>query len=498
VADPIDGGDPRRVERVIGPPHFEDAFVIPETSGAGRARVLLLPGDGGWALPRWVHAARHGRTGRDLDDPFWPAALQRALRRRLGIEATVLHADLCDERDPATGDRYTVFVAEHHSPGWTPPEGARWVGPDELGSLPLADERHRAALASWIAEPGAAGGGRGRRVRRPWRPPWQRPGWFAGAVAWAAARLRRRGIAVTGPAELLGTKVGRALLRLPTDGGAAYLKALPPMYAREPRLLRLLAASFPGAVPDVLAVDARRRWHLTRDHGGVDLGGVGVPAVWERALSAFAELQRALAGRLTDLLAAGCPDLRPAALAAQLEPLLEGADALFVGRPGGLTDAERRDLAALGPRLRAALDRQAVEAPPPSLVHGDFLPANVAVAAGRPVFVDWCEATVSHPFFSPVRFLAAAHARGRAVGEDPALDARLRAAYLEPWTALAPPGRLAEAFGLACALQPLQHALTYRQLLAAAGPAARTWERRTVAAVSLRRLLAQQALLPPG
>jgi hypothetical protein len=71
-------------------------------------------------------------------------------------------------------------------------------------------------------------------------------------------------------------------------------------------------------------------------------------------------------------------------------------------------------------------------------------------------------------------------------------------ASLEPWTALAPPGRLVEAFELAGALQPLQYALTYRQLLAAAGPAAAIWERRTVVAVSLRRLLVQQALPPPG
>src|SRR5262245_33494028 len=193
-----------------------------------------------------------------------------------------------------------------------------------------------------------------------------------------------------------------------------------------------------------------------------------------------------------------CPDLRPAALVAQLETLLADADALLVGRPGGLTDAQRRDLAALGPRLRAALDRLAGGAVPPTLVHGDFLPGNVAAAAGRPVFVDWGEATVSHPFFSPVRFLASVRFRGRAVRADPALEARLRDAYLEPWMCLAPLVRLTAAFALARALQPLQYALTYRQLLAAAGPASPRWERRTVATASLRRLLAHQALLPPN
>ena len=490
MAGPLDDSEPHRSDRAVGLPRFEDSFVIPEAPDpGGAARVLLLPGAAGWALPVWVHPARRGRTGRDLDDPFWPAALQRELRRRLGVEATVLHADLLDERDPATGDRRTVFVTENHSPGWTPPAGARWVGPAELRALPLADAGQRAALEAWWAERAGA--------RRPWRPAWQRPGWFARAAAWATARLRRRGLAVTGPVELLGTKAGRALLRLPTDAGAVYLKALPPMYAREPRLLRLLAAAAPGAVPAVLAVDARRRWHLTRDHGGVGLGGVEALAIWERALRRFAELQVALAGRTADLFAAGCPDLRPARLVSHLEPLLDDEAALWAGQPAGLTDPERQALAALGPRLGPALGRLAGGSVPATLVHGDFLPGNVAVAAGRPVFVDWGEATVSHPFFSPVRFLVSAHFRGRAVREDPALAARLRDAYLEPWGRHASPTRLVEEFALARALQPLQYALTYRQLLADAGPAAPGWERRTVAAASLRRLLAQAALPLP-
>jgi hypothetical protein len=84
------------------------------------------------------------------------------------------------------------------------------------------------------------------------------------------------------------------------------------------------------------------------------------------------------------------------------------------------------------------------------------------------------------------------------VRDDPGLSARLRAAYLEPWTPVAPAARLLEAFEVARPLQALQYALTYRHLLAAAGPAGAVWERRTMVAVSLRRLLAQRALLPPG
>jgi hypothetical protein len=57
---------------------------------------------------------------------------------------------------------------------------------------------------------------------------------------------------------------------------------------------------------------------------------------------------------------------------------------------------------------------------------------------------------------------------------------------------------LVNAFELARALQPVQHALTYGHLyrrLASEGSAHRAWERRGVAAASLKRLLDQSASL---
>src|SRR5438874_1393059 len=135
-------------------PRFHDAFIISGPLGAPASSpspVLLLSSAEGWALPTWVHDARYGRTARELDDPFWPAAIQEELRRRLGVEAIVLHADLHDVRDPHTGDRYTVFVLEHCSPCSTPPAGARWVSRDELATLPEVDAAHRSALEAWYA-----------------------------------------------------------------------------------------------------------------------------------------------------------------------------------------------------------------------------------------------------------------------------------------------------------------------------------------------------------
>jgi hypothetical protein len=475
-------------------PYFDDLFIVPEPGGeASEPHVLAVPSAGGWTLPRWIHAARHGRPARELDDPFWPAAIQRELRRQLAIDVSVLHGDLYDERDADIGDRRTVFVVECQNPDWSPPAGARWVGRSDLAALPLRDDVPGSALAAWFAEAEDRGRGAGQQDGR---PPWQRPGWLAMALAWVHQEVERRDLSVTGPAEQLGTKIGRYLMRVPTTAGRVYFKAVPAMYAREAGILRLLATAAPGAVPTLLALDADRCWHLTLDAAGTSFAERQEIAEWTDALEVFGRLQVACADRIEALLAVGCTDLRLEAVVAQIEPLLADTAALQVGQPGGLAPAELDSLCRLVPRLRSACDRLVQYDVAPTLVHGDFLPENIAVADGRPVFFDWCEATVSHPFFSAIRFLASARWHGRFVRDDPALYARLRDAYLGPWADREPSPRLLTAFELARAIQPLQHALTYwhllRLLVVSDRRAGDRWERRTVIAASLRRLLEQR------
>jgi hypothetical protein len=111
------------------PPRFDDSFIIPEASDpCDRPRTLLLAGPAGWELPRWVHPARHGRTGRDLDGPFWPAALQRELRRPLGGEWEGLDVWVPHRRLVAPWAEADAFLAPHVWEG--PSRGSGSTQPD--------------------------------------------------------------------------------------------------------------------------------------------------------------------------------------------------------------------------------------------------------------------------------------------------------------------------------------------------------------------------------
>jgi hypothetical protein len=248
-----------------------------------------------------------------------------------------------------------------------------------------------------------------------------------------------------------------------------WFKAGAAVQRHEPALATFLAAQRPDLVLTPLAADVGRGWLLLPD-GGTPLREVPAArrdaARWERLLQAYAGLQLALAGRADALLATGLHDRRPAALPPQLEELL--ADDAAVR---GLHPGERRRLRAAAP---PAVDRLVVELEalgvPPSLGHGDLHDANVFVhGAGHRLF-DWGDASLAHPFCGLVVTLRSA-ARALAVPEDDAAVARLRNAYLEPWTALAEPAAVRRAASLAERLAPLLSALTWRAALADASPA---------------------------
>lgn len=409
----------------------------------GEARVLLLPSPDGWRLPGFGGSERR----------FWQdvAHVNRGLREHFGAEALTLRCLALDyRRDQELVS--TVYAAVLRDASWAPPPGARWVGRAELASLPLATEAHRAPLSEWFAWYGSA-------PQTRLRAPWYLPGWHEDALAWAAERLGDAGLAPTGPAEQLRAWQRSTILRLPTVAGAAYLKAVPPIFGHEPALTAALAAAHPTSFPRVIAFDPDRGWLLMRELPGplLDAQRDDV-ATWERALASFAELQIASVARVPQLRALGVPERPLEALAARLGPLLGAMAAATPASPAGLTPEERGQLRALGPRLQAMAAELAAFGLPAALEHGDFWAGQVVVGAEGFGFLDWSDSSIAHPFFSLLLFLVEIEDYFPRV---PGVRERLRDAYLAPWAAAGFGDDLVRPFELAQPLAALHHALAY-------------------------------------
>jgi hypothetical protein len=250
------------------------------------------------------------------------------------------------------------------------------------------------------------------------------------------------------------------VLRVQTEQGDLYFKALPGSYAGEPRLAQYLATCFPGFEPDVVAIHEGERWLLMRACPGQCLEAGAPPSAWERAAAAYAELQVAATAHSNALQALGCRQRGPAELRALLGSLLADEPALLGPSEWGLSMDELDSLRRLGPRLEAACDELIDAGLPLAIEHGDLWSSNVYVSDKAVAFIDWTDACLSHPFFSLLPLLQSAEWEldPSTVAET---QARMIDGYLEHWTPYAERERLRRAMTLARPLAALHIATTY-------------------------------------
>ena len=88
---------------------------------------------------------------------------------------------------------------------------------------------------------------------------------------------------------------------------------------------------------------------------------------------------------------------------------------------------------------------------PPTLEHGDLDATNIFIRNGSPVLMDWSDACISHPFFTP---LTPAQARRHPELVD---------TYLREWTSYGPMENLRRGFEIAKPLVALESAFHYHR-----------------------------------
>lgn len=283
------------------------------------------------------------------------------------------------------------------------------------------------------------------------------------AEQWARTELDARGIAVH-DVSWERVRPWSQVAKITTAGDPVWLKVNLGDTLYESGLLRLLGTLTPAHVVVPLAVSPSLGYSLSPDggptlrdsHPGFD------PAVWERLLAEYAELQRELTPHLDDLLAVGVPDLRPRNLPDRLSALL---DMPFV--------VEHLDTSRVRPAQQAYAEECAeLAASPigPTLQHDDLHDNNVLAFHDRFAFFDWGDSSVSHPFGTLLVSLRVAASKADVKAGDPLLD-RLRSAYLEPWTAEHSRADLDRWAYLAMRVSKVTRALSYDRALSAADEA---------------------------
>jgi hypothetical protein len=223
----------------------------------------------------------------------------------------------------------------------------------------------------------------------------------------------------------------------------------------------------------VLAVDHARRWLLMADAGEpvrAHLRETRNPQAYQDMLVAFARFQLALLSYTPRLEASAIPDRRLEVLPALFTATMRDTDGLLVGRPGGLSTDDYAQLQAMD--VAGLASRLAAYGIPETLVQEDCHPGHWIAGENGPVFFDWGDTCLGHPFQSLMMALRWARL---VFGYDAATLDGLRDAYLYEWRAYGSLERLREAYQLAWRLTPLTRALTWYRIVANQEPSAR-WQ----------------------
>jgi hypothetical protein len=380
--------------------------------------------------------------------------LRGRIRAELGLDTTVLFW-LARSQEPASQAHQILTVLECHevlssgSGEWRAAES--WPALSAPGKS--LDEAFRAWLSSSVE---------GQTPTQ--RAPWALPGWLAETTSRIDARLQEIGIARSGPVEQHRTWSISCLLRVPATAGEFYYKAVPPLFAREPRLTAALAVAYPGEIPDVVGVDEERPGMLMRAFAGRHLEECDELALWQGALRRYAQIQQESAPDYERWLRLGCSDRRLAVLSTQLDSLLADRAALETG--GRLTAGEIEELHRLVPWLQAACHELEAIGLPYTLEHGDLHANNILITGGHYLFFDWTDGCITHPFFCLLPFL-------EWVRKD--WHDGLIGAYLEQWQGYLPSAELRRALSLARPLGAMHMAISYWDIHNATEPALR-WE----------------------
>jgi Phosphotransferase enzyme family len=227
---------------------------------------------------------------------------------------------------------------------------------------------------------------------QPLRLPYARPSGPDADLVWARDVLARRGRALLGRPVQVRTWNLSSVWRLPVDGGAAWLKAVPPFFAHEGELLARLAGM---RVPTLLAHDGGRM--LMNEIAGEDLYDAPTNQLLAM-VDLLVDLQSRWMDNAAGLLSLGLPDRRTA--------VLNDAIGALLGRIGDCLDAdERRRLDRFVAGLPARWAGVAACGLADTLVHGDFHPGNFRGEALDLTLLDWGDSCVGHPLLDQSAFL---------------------------------------------------------------------------------------------
>lgn len=283
---------------------------------------------------------------------------------------------------------------------------------------------------------------------------------------WGTNSIASIGYPIKHAPEIMLSTPWSTMIRLSTAQGDFYLKQTPSAISKEPLIIKLLADQFHASVPDVISSNDDLHCFLMRDSGNVLRDTLKVEFNSDllcQAIKEYASIQRSTENHAENFIKLGVPDWRLAKLPILYDQILKQTDLLKVD---GMTDKELQTLQNLSPEFLSQCELLSNYGIPETIGIPDFNDNNTLLdqRTKRMTFIDWGEATITHPFFSLYNSLEQSIIHHGVKEADQTYN-KLQDVCLENWLGLTTKDQLLKAFNLSKQLRAVYDALGYYRLM---------------------------------
>ncbi len=375
---------------------------------------------------------------------FYPEVeeLVERVRQVCGLEVAILH---CLEEGDANNGRPRLYSAVCVSEDDDPRPGFSWTGLDEPlfgGDAPENLERMARVELDRLS------GGALSEPSTPWTWP---ASWHRSAREWTAANLPPPSDGHPWRMAQIRSWSISSVFRVTSGKRRLYFKASPSFFASEVAVTRDVADRFPGISPKLMAADTERGWMLMEDLGNLTLSKTDSAELWRETMRTIASVQHGYADRIDTMEQLGIERRTTGAIVDTLADWTQNSSLAALRIYHKENDAALRRLEPSLGNIANMARRLEELGLPQTLEHGDLDSTNIFIQHGVPILMDWSDACISHPFFTP---LTPTQARR---------NPDIVEAYLREWTDYAPLESLRGGFEIAKPLSALESAFHYHR-----------------------------------
>lgn len=155
-----------------------------------------------------------------------------------------------------------------------------------------------------------------------------------------------------------------------------------------------------------------------------------------------------------------------------LENIVSQKELLYLDKDYGITTLEYQSLLELMPKIKKLCDELDSFNIPNTIEHGDMHPFNIAFLNNKPIFYDWSDCSISHPFFSLRSFTYSFFDKqGKELKNVPFIKdceypyQKIVKAYLEEWEDFESKENLIDAFKISRILVDISFIHQYNLLI---------------------------------